>query len=131
MCDNGKESRITVKQTKMDSKCRLAAGAGCDAEPPLFPPCPSDVHRLRLQPDHPGPGRGHAPQPARRRRGPAAVRHENLPQPAAGPVTRCCSPIFSSSYSATFRQLLPTDSLCFLNSPSVFPGAEELSAGPL
>lgn len=107
-----------VKQTNLSlAPKRSLAGAGCHAEPPLFPPCPCDRHRLRVQPDHSGPGRGHAGRPARRRRGPAAARHEDLPQPPAGQPPLVLLPVWSisfSSYSATFRPLLT------LNFPSLF-----------
>lgn len=61
-----------------------AAGAEWDAEPPHVPARPPGGHCVCVQPDHSGPGRGHACQPAHLHCHPAVVRHEDLPQPPAG-----------------------------------------------
>lgn len=63
------------------------AGAEWDAEPPRLPARPPGGHGVRVQPDHSGPGGGHARQPAQLHRHPAAVCHEDLPQPPTGQIT--------------------------------------------
>lgn len=113
-----------VKQTNLSlGSKRSLAGAGCHAEPPLFPPHPCDRHRLRVQPDHSGPGRGHAGQPARRRRGPAAARHEDLPQaPAGQPVVVLLPADAALLCGASVLAPIPPPSGSFhtLNFPSLF-----------
>ena len=56
------------------------AGGECDAEPPYLSKRPPGGYSVRVQPDHSGPGRGHAFQPDQLHRHPAVARHEDLPQ---------------------------------------------------
>ena len=88
--DSPNNSQFFLPWNTHDSDMNLlfpAAGAERDAEPPHLPARPPGGHSVCVPPDHSGPGGGNARQPAQLHRHPAAVRHEDLPQPPAGQAT--------------------------------------------